>query len=249
LREAPKIIVAGYTAYPRLIDFREFRKIASAAGAILMADISHIAGLIAAGFHPSPFPYADIVTTTIHKTLRGPRSAVIFSKKEYSEKIDRAVFPGLQGGPHINQIAAIAVAFEEARRPEFKSYAEQIIKNAKCLSLELKKLGWRLVSGGTDNHLLLVDTWGKAVSGKEASDSLEDAGIIVNKNTIPYDKKSPVDPSGIRLGAPAITTRGMKEKEVCLIAEWIDAILKKTSEAGMVKSKVFELCKNFPLPY
>ena len=232
VREKPAIIVAGYTAYPRIIDFKKFREIADACNAILMVDMSHFAGLVAGGVYPSPFPYADVVTTTVHKTLRGPRAALIFSKKDergLPAKIDKAVFPGLQGGPHLNQIAAVAVALTEAARPEFKKYAKQVVKNAAALARELARLGWRIVSGGTDTHLLLVDTWmnGKGIGGKEASERLEKAGIIVNKNTIPFDTRSPVDPSGIRLGTPAETTRGKKEKDFIKIAQKIDKILRR----------------------
>jgi len=238
LREKPAIIVAGFTAYPRVIDFKKFRQIANATcpakgggGAYLMVDMSHFAGLVAGGVYPSPFLYADVVTTTTHKTLRGPRSAMIFSKidkRELNKKIDKAVFPGLQGGPHLNQIAAVAVALSEANRPEFKKYARQVVKNARALSDELVRLGWRVVSGGTDSHLLLMDTWmdGEGIGGKEASDRLERAGIIVNKNTIPFDERSPVDPSGIRLGAAAETTRGRKEKDFVAIARRINKILR-----------------------
>jgi len=255
LKEKPNIIVAGFTAYPRKIDFKKFREIANSCGAYLMVDMSHIAGLVAAGEHPSPFKYADIVTTTTHKTLRGPRAGIIFARRRaeilpvikgqsnlssaprlINELIDKAVFPGLQGGPHANQIASVAVALEEASRPEFKKYAKQVIKNAKTLASELKKRGWHLVSGGTDNHLLLMDVWngghpstssGQPITGKEASDRLEKAGIIVNKNTIPFDSRSPVDPSGLRLGTAAETTRGKKEKDFIKIAERIDQILRK----------------------
>ena len=231
----PDVIVAGFTAYPRIVDWEKFRDIADACGALFMVDMSHFAGLVAGGVYPSPFKYADVVTTTTHKTLRGPRSALIFSrrdKRELDKKIDKAVFPGLQGGPHLNQIAAVAVALQEAIRPEFRKYAQQIVKNAKALGNELQKLGWRLVSGGTDSHLLLVDTWsppaggGKGIGGKEASDKLEKAGIIVNKNMIPFDTRPAVDPSGIRLGTPAETTRGKKEREMVVIARKIDKILR-----------------------
>jgi len=196
-----------------------------------MVDMSHIGGLVAGKAYPSPFPYADIVTTTVHKTLRGPRAAMIFSKideRDIPKKIDKAVFPGMQGGPHLNQIAAVAVTLKEAMEPSFKTYAKQVIKNAQTLATELKKRGWRIISGGTDSHLILVDTWmeGKGIGGKEASDRLEKAGIIVNKNTIPFDKRSPVDPSGIRLGAAAETTRGKTEKDFVKIAEKIDNILR-----------------------
>lgn len=232
IEQKPKIIIAGFTAYPRIVDFKKFREIADSCGAYLMVDMSHVAGLIAGGVYPSPFPYADIVTTTVHKTLRGPRSALIFAKKDertLPKLIDKAVFPGLQGGPHMNQIASVAVALKEASSPAFKKYAKQVVKNAKALSDALQKLGWRMVSGGTDSHLLLVDTWldGKGISGKEASDKLEKAGIIVNKNTIPFDTRSPVDPSGIRLGTAAETTRGKKEKDMIAIARKIDNILRK----------------------
>ena len=230
-KEKPKLIVAGFTAYPRKIDWKKFRAIADSCGAYLMVDMSHIAGLVAGGAYPSPFPYADVVTTTAHKTLRGPRAAIIFAKKderELGKKIDKAVFPGMQGGPHINQIAGVAVALKEAQSTSFKKYAEQTIENARTLASELKRLGWRIVSGGTDSHLLLVDTWmnGKGIGGKEASDRLEKAGIIVNKNTIPNDSRSPMDPSGIRLGTAGETTRGKKEKDMIAIAQKIDHILK-----------------------
>ncbi len=228
----PEIIVAGFTAYPRLIDWKSFRAIADKVGALLMVDMSHISGLVAGGVYESPFPYADVVTTTTHKTLRGPRSALIFSRKDdrkLNEKINKAVFPGLQGGPHINQIAGVAVALKEANTDEFKKYAEQVVNNAKTLADTLTSLGWRIVSGGTDSHLVLVDTWmdGKGISGKEASDRLEKEGIIVNKNTIPNDPRSPADPSGIRLGTPAETTNGKNEKDFEEIAKRIDEILRK----------------------
>lgn len=239
-QEKPAILVGGYTAYPRVVDFKKLREIADACGAFLMIDMSHIAGLVAGKEYPSPFEYADIVTTTVHKTLRGPRSALIFSRigktvrnekgKEQSlpDLIDKAVFPGLQGGPHMNQIAAVAVALKEAATPAFKKYAAQVKKNAKALSEELSKRGWRIISGGTDSHLILVDTWmeGKGIAGKEASDRLEAEGIIVNKNAIPFDTRPPTDPSGIRLGTAAETTRGKKEKDMKKIAERIDTILK-----------------------
>lgn len=232
VREKPAIIVGGYTAYPRQIDFKKLREVADACGALLMIDMSHIAGLVAGKAYPSPFECADIVTTTVHKTLRGPRSALIFSRndsRELGKKIDKAVFPGLQGGPHMNQIAAVAVALQEASTPAFQKYAEQVKKNAKILAEELANKGWRIISGGTDSHLILVDTWmdGKGISGKEAGDRLEKEGIIVNKNAIPFDTRPPTDPSGIRLGTAAETTRGKKEKDMKKIAERIDAILRK----------------------
>ncbi len=246
-REKPAIIVTGYTAYPRVIDFGKFRKIADSVGAVLMVDMSHFAGLVAGGAYPTPFKYADVVMATTHKTLRGPRGAMIFSRKiqianfkfqtnskskiknskiTIAEAIDRAVFPGLQGGPHLNAIAAIGVALREDAKPEFKKYAKQIIKNAKMLARELKRLGWRIVSGGTDTHLMLVDTMSRGIGGKEAAEKLERAGIIVNKNTIPYDTRKPTDPSGIRIGTPAATTRGMKEKDMKRLAAKIDKILR-----------------------
>ena len=230
-REKPSIIVGGYTAYPRQIDFKKLREVADSCGALLMIDMSHIAGLVAGKVYPSPFEYADVVTTTVHKTLRGPRSAIIFSKKDIRElgkKIDKAVFPGLQGGPHLNQVAAVAVALKEATTSSFKKYALQVKKNAKVLAEELAKKDWRIISGGTDSHLILVDTWmnGKGISGKEASDRLEAEGIIVNKNAIPYDTRPPVDPSGIRMGTAAETTRGLKEKDMKKIAERINKILR-----------------------
>ena len=239
LKEKPAIIVSGYTAYPRIIDWARMREVADAAEALLMVDMSHIAGLVAGGVYSSPFKYADIVTTTTHKTLRGPRAAMIFSRKdarELDKKIDKAIIPGLQGGPHINQIAAVAVALKEAMTPAFKKYAKQVIKNATVLAGELHARGWRLISGGTDSHLILIDTWNGGVknangaggvTGKEASEKLEKAGIIVNKNGIPFDTRPPTDPSGIRVGTAAETTRGAKEKDFKKIAVRIDEILRK----------------------
>jgi glycine hydroxymethyltransferase len=230
MREKPKMIIAGFTAYPRAIDWKKFREIADAAGAYLMADMSHISGLVAGKAYPSPFPYADIVTTTTHKTLRGPRGALIFAKKdarELNKKVDRAVFPGLQGGPHMNQTAAIAVALREAMTPAFKKYALQVKKNASALAAELSKLGWRIISGGTDSHLILVDVSGAGIGGAEASDRLEKENIIVNKNGIPFDTRPPVDPSGIRLGTAGETTKGKKEKDMIALAKRIDKILRK----------------------
>lgn len=229
--EKPQIIVAGFTAYPRKVDFKKFREIADSCGALLMVDMSHFAGLVAGKVYSSPFAYADVVTSTVHKTLRGPRSAMIFSKideRELYKKIDKAVFPGLQGGPHLNQIAGVAVALKEADTPAFKNYAKQIVKNADTLAKELKKLGWKIISGGTDTHLILMDTWmfGEGISGKEASEKLEASGIIVNKNSIPGETRSPMDPSGIRLGTAAETTRGKKEKDMIAIANKIDKVLR-----------------------
>lgn len=270
-REKPKMIIAGYTAYPRVIHWEKFREIADAVGAYLFADVSHLAGLIAGGAYPAPFPYADVVTTTTHKTLRGPRSAVIFSRKlqipnskfqissksqvlsskqlTIAEAIDKAVFPGLQGGPHLNQIAGIAQAFYEASQPEFKTYAEQIVKNARALAEALAGLGWRIVSGGTDSHLLLVNTMSKQIGGKDAAVELEKANIVTNMNTIPFDPQPPMNPSGLRLGTPAVTTRGMKEGEMKQIAEWIDAVLLQKQTPEDVRKEVLALCKKFPFPY
>ncbi len=251
-RERPKLIITGYTAYPRVIDFKKFRKIADSVNAYLMVDMSHFAGLVAGGAYPSPFVYADIVTTTTHKTLRGPRGAMIFANRaskisarnkiDIAKAIDRAVFPGLQGGPHLNQIAATAVALGEAGTPAFKKYARQIVKNSRALARELQRLGWRVVSNGTDTHLLLVDVAERGISGNEASVRLERDGIIVNKNTIPYDSRPPMDPSGIRLSSPSLTTRGMKEREMKEVARLIDeALVGRRS----VKSRVRALCRRF----
>ncbi len=251
-RERPKLIVAGYTAYPRVIDFKKFRKIADEVHAYFMVDMSHFAGLVAGGAYPSPFPYADVVTTTTHKTLRGPRGAMIFAnraskiaalnKVDIAKAIDRAVFPGLQGGPHLNQIAATAIALYEASQPAFRKYAHQVVKNARALAHELTRLGWRVVSGGTDSHLLLVDVASRGISGNEASLRLEGNGIIVNKNTIPYDPCPPMDPSGIRLGSPSLTSRGMKEKEMKKVAQLIDAVLRDNKN---VRQEVKILCRRF----
>ncbi len=255
-KEKPKMIIAGATAYSRIIDFKKFAKIAREVGAYLMVDMAHIAGLIAGGAHPSPFPYADVVTTTTHKTLRGPRGAMIFVNKnsatakkhkiDIASAIDKAVFPGLQGGPHDNQTAAIAVALAEAMRPEFRRYAHQIVKNARALASGLKRLGCDIVSGGTDNHLMLLDVTKFGISGREAQDRLENIGIVVNRNTIPYDTRSPFDPSGIRIGTPSLTTRGMKEREMKQIAEVIVGAFtdKKPKELSV---KVRALCRRFPI--
>ncbi|MFW5853567.1 MAG: serine hydroxymethyltransferase [Patescibacteria group bacterium] len=227
----PDLVVAGFTAYSQKINFKKFRQVADSADSLLMVDMSHFAGLVAGGVYPRPFAYADVVTTTCHKTLRGPRGAMIFTRRDnrgLDKLINRAIFPGMQGGPHMNKIGALAVALKEADQPEFKKYARQVVKNAKTLATELKKLGWPIVSGGTDTHLLLVDTWqqGKGISGGQASDKLEAAGIIVNKNAIPGDKRPPADPSGLRLGTAAETTRGKKEADFVKIAKQIDKILR-----------------------
>jgi len=247
-KEKPAVLLSGYTAYPRAIDFRRFKEIADSIGAYSMADIAHIAGLCCAGVHENPAPYFDVVTTTTHKTLRGPRGAAIMCKAELANAVDKAVFPFLQGGPHENVIAAKAVAFKEAMQPSFKRYAKQVVKNAKALAEELAALGNRIVSGGTDNHLLLVDVTSKGITGLKAEKVLEKAGIYCNKNTIPYDKRSPWDPSGIRLGTPAATTRGMKESEMQFLAYLINRVLEKphsTATIKSVKQQVQELCKEF----
>ncbi len=248
-RIKPKLIVSGFTAYPREIDFKKFKEIADKVGAISMADISHIAGLIAGGVHPSPIPFFDVVTTTAHKTLRGPRGgAIIMCKDKYSTAIDKAVFPGMQGGPHENVIAALAVSLKEAKSANFKKYAEQIVKNTKALATHLQDFGFRLISGGSDNHLILMDLTNKNISGKDAEKALENAGIVVNKNMIPFDKRSPFDPSGIRLGTPAITSRGMKEKEMGKIASWITAVITDVKVAPDVAEEIKRFTKNFPAP-
>jgi len=231
IAEKPDIIVCGFTAYPRVVDFKKFREIADACGAILHVDMSHFAGLVAGGAYPSPFPYADSVMSTTHKSLRGPRQAILWVKKDergFDKKLDKMVIPGLFGGPHENNIAGVAVALQEAMRPDFKKYAKQVVKNAKTLAKELEKFGWHIISGGTDSHLILMDTWmnGKGIPGKEASEKLEKAGIIVNMNTIPGDSRGPMDPSGIRLGTCAETTRGKKEKDMINIAKKMDKILR-----------------------
>lgn len=231
ISEKPDIIVCGFTAYPRIVDFKKFREIADASGALLHVDMSHFAGLVAGGAYPSPFQYADTVVTTTHKSLRGPRHALIFVKKdkrEFDKKIDKIIIPGLYGGPHENSIAAVACALLEASKPAFKQYAKQVVKNAKTLAKELQKFGWHIISGGTDSHLILMDTWmdGKGIPGKIASEKLEKAGIIVNMNTIPGDPRGPMDPSGIRLGTCAETTRGKKEKDMIKLAVRMDKILR-----------------------
>lgn len=245
--EKPKLVVAGFTAYSRKIDFKKFRLVANAARALLVVDMSHIAGLVAAGVHSSPFQYADVVMTTMHKTLRGPRAALIFSRNKFSKAINRTIFPGLQGGPHMHTITASAIALSEASSLEFKKYAKQVVKNAQVLSGELKKYGWRIISGGTDNHLFLVDTHKRGISGKKAETMLEKAGIVVNKNTIPFDTEGPRDPSGIRIGTAALTTRGMKEKDMKRIAGFIHAALKGSSPAKIARD-VQAFVKEFPLP-
>ncbi len=246
----PKMILLGASAYPRIIDFARGRKIAYQVGALLMVDMAHFAGLVATGHHPSPVPYADVVTTTTHKTLRGPRAGLILCKEKYAKAIDSAVFPGIQGGPLMHVIAAKAVALKEALSPEFKEYSAQIVKNAKTLASAMAAHGWRIVSGGTDNHLMLVDVTVKGFNGKQVQELLDKVKITVNKNMIPFDKESPFKGSGIRLGTPAVTTRGMKEKEMTLIAELIDETLKAPEEEAnlaRVLSRVEALTQKFPL--
>lgn len=245
-KERPKLIVAGYTAYSRAVDFARFREIANAVSAYLAVDLSHLAGLVAGGVYPSPFSTADIVMTTTHKTLRGPRAALIFSRVKHASAVDKAVFPGLQGGPHINQIAAVAVALKEASTSAFKRYAERVVRNARALAHEMTGHGWRVVSGGTDSHLFLVDTFSKSIGGGAASDILERVGIIVNKNTIPYDSRSPQDPSGIRIGTAAVTTRGMKEKDMRTIAGYIHRAL-SGERVQKIAGEVTKFIKKFPL--
>ena len=242
----PKIIVAGASAYPRTIDFKRFREIADKVSAYLMVDMAHIAGLVATGLHPSPVPYADFVTTTTHKTLRGPRGGMILCKEKYAKDLDKSVFPGVQGGPLMHVIAGKAVCFKEALTPEFKEYQNQIVKNAKVLAEELMNRGFKLVSGGTDNHLMLVDLTNKGVTGKEAEAMLDEVGITVNKNTIPFDKQKPNIASGIRIGTPAMTTRGMKEEEMKTIAELIDRTI-KGDDKEKIKADVLKLTSRFPI--
>lgn len=246
----PKMIVGGASAYPREIDFKKIGEIAEEVGALVMIDMAHIAGLVAAGLHSNPVPYAHFVTSTTHKTLRGPRGGLILCKQEFAQKIDKAIFPGIQGGPLMHVIAAKAVAFREALQPEFKEYQQQIILNAKALASSLQSRGFRLVSGGTDNHLVLLDMRSKGLTGKVAETILDDVGITVNKNTIPYDPESPFVTSGIRIGTPAVTARGMKEPEMDKIAQAIDLALTagdETSKLNGAKEIVAEVCARFPL--
>lgn len=251
LEHKPKLIWSGFSAYSRIVDWNEFRKIADEVGAILVADISHVAGLVAAGLYPSPVGIADVVTTTTHKTLRGPRGAIIMCKEEYGELIDKAVFPGLQGGPHNHITAGIAVALKEAQSNEFKEYARQVISNARALASSLADKGFSIVSGGTDNHMFLVDTI-KSIgkSGKEVSDILESVNITLNKNAIPFDERKPWDPSGVRIGSAAVTTRGMKEKDMFQISEYIYRALHDSSEDNLkrIKDEVRDFSKKFNIP-
>jgi glycine hydroxymethyltransferase len=250
-RERPSLIWCGGTAIPTLIDFEAFGEIARDAGAILAADIAHIAGLIAGGAHSSPVGIADVVTTTTHKTLRGPRGAMLMCPEKHAKDLDRAVFPGVQGGPHNHTTAAIAVALHEAAQPEFKTYAQQIVRNAKALATALLDRGFDLVSGGTENHLILADLTNKGVTGKVAAKALDRAGIELNFNAVPYDPRKPFDPSGIRLGTPAVTTRGMKEPEMAQIAAWMDKVVAAPDDESLseqVAGEIRELCSRFPAP-
>ncbi len=250
LENKPKMVLAGASAYPRIIDFERMRKICDKVGAYLFADMAHIAGLVAAGVHPSPVPYAEFVTTTTHKTLRGPRGGMILCREAFAKKIDAELFPGIQGGPLMHVIAGKAVALKEALEPSFKEYQKQIVKNAKALAEGLAQHGWRLVSGGTDNHLMLVDVNQKGLTGKECAEALDRAGITVNKNTIPFDTQSPFKAGGLRLGTPAVTTRGMKEKEMTEIARFINEVLtnmKSEDKILKVREGVRTLTKQFPL--
>jgi glycine hydroxymethyltransferase len=247
---APRVIVVGASAYPRTIDFAAVRKAADACGAVVMADVAHIAGLIAAGLHPSPVPHAEFVTTTTHKTLRGPRGGMVMCQEKWAKELDRVVFPGVQGGPLMHVIAAKAVAFKEALTPEFKVYQQQIVANASALAATLREEGWRLVSGGTDNHLILIDVFARGITGKRAEAALDRAGITVNKNTIPFDTNSPMVASGIRVGTPALTTRGMREREMETIGRLISRALAHVDdepELVAVKKDVGTLCERFPL--
>ena len=247
----PKMIVVGASAYPRIFDFPAFRAICDEVGALMMVDMAHIAGLVATGQHPSPVPYADFVTTTTHKTLRGPRGGMVLCKEKFAKDLDRAVFPGIQGGPLMHVIAAKAVALGEALKPEFKTYQEQVVKNATELSSCLQAKGWRVISGGTDNHLMLVDVFQQGIMGNEAEKTLDLVGITVNKNGIPFDPNPPMKPSGIRIGSPAVTTRGMKETDMDLIAGWIDMALRHRADESAVariRQEVFHLTDQVPIP-
>jgi glycine hydroxymethyltransferase len=246
----PKLIVVGASAYPRTIDFEAFRRIADKVGAMVMVDMAHIAGLVAAGVHPSPVPHAEFVTTTTHKTLRGPRGGMILCREEFAKKLNSNIFPGIQGGPLMHVIAAKAVAFKEALEPEFKDYALQVVKNARTLADGLMRRGFNLVSGGTDNHLMLVDLSGSEITGKMAEETLEMAGITVNKNAVPFDTRSPFVTSGFRIGTPATTSRGLKEEEMETVATWIGRALQNVgneAELASIRNEVKELCRKFPL--
>jgi glycine hydroxymethyltransferase len=247
----PKMIVVGASAYPRIFDFEAFRRICDEVGALMMVDMAHVAGLVASGHHPSPVPFADFVTSTTHKTLRGPRGGLVLCKEKYAKELDRAVFPGVQGGPLMHVIAAKAVAFGEALKPEFKAYQDQVVRNASALAKSLAEKGWRIVSGGTDNHLMLVDVFSNGILGSEAEKALDKAGITVNKNGIPFDPNPPLKPSGIRLGSPAVTTRGLKEAEMAQVGAWIDEALRNRGDEDALKrvyGEVSQLTDKFPIP-
>jgi len=246
----PKLLICGASAYPRVIDFARIGEIARSVGAKVMADIAHIAGLVATGLHPSPVPHCEFVTTTTHKTLRGPRGGMILCKTEHAQAMDRAVFPGLQGGPHVHNTAALAVALKEAAAPSFKAYAHQVVANARVIAEELVARGYDVVSGGTDNHLILVDLTNKDVTGKVAARALDKAGLELNYNSVPFDTRKPFDPSGIRLGSPSITSRGMKEPEARQVAIWIDRVIRQPTDdnAERVFHEVRELTRKFPAP-
>jgi glycine hydroxymethyltransferase len=249
-QERPKLIIGGGSAYPRIIDFARMRQIADKVGALFLVDMAHFAGLVAGGVHPSPVPHAHIVTSTTHKTLRGPRAGMILSKAEFAAAIDKIVFPGMQGGPLMHIIAAKAICFQEAMQPEFRDYAKQVVANAKVLAETLAAEGFRIISGGTDTHLMLVDVFSKGMLGSEAEKALGEAGITVNKNAIPFDVNPPLKPSGIRIGTPALTTRGMKEAEMRQVGRWIaEALLQRTDAAvlGRIRKDVLDLCEAFPL--
>jgi glycine hydroxymethyltransferase len=249
-KERPKLIIGGGSAYPRIIDFARMRQIADKVGAIYLVDMAHFAGLVAGGVHPSPVPHAQIVTSTTHKTLRGPRAGMILSKAEYGSAIDKNVFPGMQGGPLVHIIAAKAVCFHEALQPSFREYAREIVDNAKVLAETLSAEGFRIISGGTDTHLMLVDVFSKGMLGSEAEKALGEANITVNKNAIPFDTNPPMKPSGIRIGTPALTTRGMKQGEMRQIGNWISEVLHHRNDAGVlarVRKQVLELAESFPL--
>jgi glycine hydroxymethyltransferase len=249
-RERPKLIIGGGSAYPRIIDFARMRQIADKVGALYLVDMAHFAGLVAGGVHPSPVPHSHIVTTTTHKTLRGPRAGMILSKQEFAAAIDKVVFPGMQGGPLVHIIAAKAVCFREALQPQFRDYARQIVANAKALAETIAAEGFRIISGGTDTHLMLVDVFSKGMFGSEAEKALGEAGITVNKNAIPFDTNPPMKPSGIRIGTPALTTRGMKEQEMRQIGRWIAEALNSRTDAavlGKIRRQVLQLAEAFPL--
>jgi len=251
MKERPKVLWAGGTAVPRTIDFAAFAEIAKECGALFFADIAHISGLIAGGAHPTPIGLADVVTTTTHKTLRGPRGGMIMASEEHAKAIDRAVFPGLQGGPHNHTTAALAVALHEAQQDSFKTYAHQIVTNAKAFAAQLLTHGFELVSGGTDNHLILIDLTNKGLPGKVLAKALDAAGIVTNYNSVPYDTRKPFDPSGLRIGTPAVTTQGMGEAEMVAIADWMNQVANAPSDSGLherIAGEVRELCKAFPAP-